>query len=160
MEFGKLFLASKGEPIMYKGRELKMYDRITLTKKKVSLKVQFLKTYSHYTQGIIIETKGVFKVLGKEAPFGIILWEDTAPEEIVILVESKDKEIIIYNAWKTEDGTVEYGYNGTAMHVEYFDNYRIYNCNDGWPDDDMNDLIFKVEYFYDESEKNSKNKNK
>lgn len=146
MEFEQLFLESQGQPILYKGKELIMIDKINLLNNEANFKIKFLKTDSHLMQGIMLETKGVFKVNGKKASIKIVLWENTAPEDINVCVNSKNKEVIIYNVWKSLDETIHYWHNGGAMYVQYFDNYRIYNCNDGFPDDDLNDLIFKIEF--------------
>jgi hypothetical protein len=46
----------------------------------------------------------------------------------------------------TGDGTKAYGHNG-AMYIEQKKNEKtLYNCNDGHPDDDFDDLIFKIEF--------------
>ncbi|WP_285010115.1 hypothetical protein [Pedobacter faecalis] len=146
MEFEKLFIEVKGQPIMYQGKELRMVDRINLPSSKVVLKVNFLSTNSKWKQGIVFQTKGEFEVNGQKLPTKIVLWEDTAPKELQLLVKSKDKVLVTYNVWQTEYGTTHYWHNGGAMYIEEKDGVRTYNCNDGYADDDLNDLVFTVEY--------------
>jgi hypothetical protein len=59
-------------------------------------------------------------------------------------VESKDKVLIVYNVWQGNDGTTHYWHNGAAMYVEEDVEKRIYYCNDGFTDEDFNDLIFGI----------------
>src|SRR5258708_8646156 len=141
MEFERLFVQTKGQPINYKGRELKMVDRIKVLSNEIELKVSFLKTDSNWRQGIIFQTKGKFEVNRQHFLNKIVLWEDTAPKKVQMAVNSKDKILVVYNAWKTDDGAIHYWHNGGAMYVELHPGYRIYNCNDGYPDDDLDDLI-------------------
>jgi len=146
MEFESLFIEAKGQPITYKGKELKMVDRVNLSTTKIGLKITFVSTDSKWKQGIVLQTKGEFEISGKKFSNKIVLWEETAPKEVQLTVKSKDKLLIIYNVWETEDGTTHYWHNGGAMNIEEKDGSKIYNCNDGFPDDDLNDLIFKLDY--------------
>ncbi|WP_156305413.1 hypothetical protein [Sphingobacterium endophyticum] len=146
MEFEKLFIETKRQPITYQGKELKMIERVDLPSNKVTLKVSFLSTDSKWKQRIVFQTKGEFEVNGQKLPTKIVLWEDTAPKELQLLVKSKNKVLVTYNVWQTEDGTTHYWHNGGAMYLEEKDGVRTYNCNDGYPDDDLNDLVFTVEY--------------
>jgi len=144
MSFQQLFMASKGQPIQYKGKEIQMIDKISLPTSKVSLQLEFVSTNSKWKQGIVLQTKGEFEVNRQKIPTKIILWEHTAPKQIEILVSSKDKTLLIYNVWETEDGTIHYWHNGGALFVEQVIGATIYHCNDGYPDDDFDDLVFKL----------------
>lgn len=145
MVFEELFMASKGQPITYNGNEIKMIDKINLIFVQVKIKIFFLATDSAWKQGLILKTKGHFEISNKVAKNKVVFWEDTAPAEFELIVNSKDKTLIIYNVWETEDGTLHYWHNGGALHVEVEGNIRTYYCNDGYPDDDFDDLIFKIE---------------
>lgn len=144
MEFEKLFIEAKGNSIVYQGKELKMVDKINLSLNITTLKVSFISTDSKWKQGIIFQTNGEFEINDQKLPNKIVLWEDTSPKELQILVKSNDKVLVIYNVWKTDDGTTHYWHNGGAMNIVVDKGIRIYNCNDGYPDDDFNDLIFTV----------------
>lgn len=145
MEFEKLFIESKGQPISYNGKELKIVDRINLPLNKIDLKLTFISTDSKWKQGVVLQTKGDFEVNRQVLPAKIILWEHTAPKQVDVQVKSKDKVLLIYNVWETEDGTIHYWHNGGAMYIQEINRARIYNCNDGCADDDLNDLVFKIE---------------
>lgn len=144
--FAEHFRASKGKPFIFNGREIKMSDKINLPSNKVVLKLTIMSTDSEWKQGIVLDTKGDFEVNGLKIKNKIVLWEHTAPKQIEILVKSKDKTLFIYNVWDTGDGTMHYGHNGGALFTEQVNKTTIYHCNDGYADDDFNDLIFKIEY--------------
>lgn len=146
MEFEKLFIESKGQPIQYKGKELKMIDRVILPSSQTSLQIEFISTNSEWKQGIVLQTKGEFEVNGQTLPNKVILWEHTAPEQIDVKLKSKDKILIIYNVWKTEDGTTHYWHNGGALFLKKENRAITYYCNDGYADDDFDDLVFKIEF--------------
>jgi hypothetical protein len=146
MEFQKLFNESKGQPIQYKGKELKMMDRVSLPVGKTSIRVEFISTDSKWKQGVILETKGDFEINGQKLLNKIILWEHTAPKKIDIVVKSRNGMLFIYNVWETEDGTIHYWHNGGALFVEQSNGIAIYHCNDGNPDDNFDVLIFRVDY--------------
>jgi hypothetical protein len=146
MEFEKLFMESKGKPIIYNGKTLKMIDEVILKESKANLKITFISSDSIWNQGLVIKTKGEFQVNKQKIPDKIILWQDTSPKKVELLVISEDKKLIIYNVWKTQDGTIHYWHNGGAMNIEEREGTRIYNCNDGYPDDDFNDLIFEINF--------------
>ncbi len=144
MEFQELFKESKGKPIIYKGKEVRGIDNIILDKNEAKFRLRFISTKSEWEQGIFIETKGHFEVNGKKIQNSIVLWDSTSPKEVDFFVNSKSKSILIYNAWKNRSGLTLYWYNGPAMIVSENKNSRIYNCNDGYPDDDFDDLIFEL----------------
>ncbi|HVS90707.1 MAG TPA: hypothetical protein VHE59_01660 [Mucilaginibacter sp.] len=144
MDFQALFTQSKGQPIIYNGKELKMIDRVTLKESSTKIKITFLTTDSIWKQGVVIKTKGYFDINDQKFSDKIVLWEYTAPKEVELIVKSKDKILVIYNVWETLDGTIHYWHNGGAMYVEERDQTRIYDCNDGVADDDFNDLVFQI----------------
>ncbi|MBB1139962.1 hypothetical protein [Myroides sp. WP-1] len=144
MEFQTLFTESKGQPIHYKGKELRLIEKLFLNENEITIDVEFISTNSKWVQGIVIETKGDFKVNNQILPFKIVLWEDTAPKKVSIEIFSKDKKVNVYNVWRTTDGTVDYWHNGAAFYIEKIEDSFVYYCNDGCPDDDFDDLIFKV----------------
>lgn len=144
--FEDFFNKSQGKPFIYKGREVKMSDKITLIASNVLLQIEFISTDSDWRQGIVLQTKGEFEVNGQKLLNKIVLWEHTAPKQVKLAVKSKDKILFIYNVWDTGDGTMHYGHNGGAMYIEEKSGIRIYNCNDGYADDDLNDLIFTMQY--------------
>ena len=80
-----------------------------------------------------------------DAKKGIIIWQDTNPLVMDFEVTNQPKTISIYNVWETENGVIHWWFNGAAMIVEELANGRHYRCNDGFPDDDFDDIIFRLE---------------
>lgn len=145
MSFQQLFIESKGQPIIYKGKELKMIDRILLPSNNILLQIEFVSTDSNWKQGVVLQIKGEFEINGQKLSTKVVLWEHTAPKQVEIVVKSNDKTLVIYNVWETEDGSMHYWHNGGALFVEQEPNGAItYYCNDGYDDDDFNDLVFKI----------------
>jgi hypothetical protein len=139
-------MKSKGQPIIYNGLEVKMLDKISLFNIKTTINVEFELTNSDWRQGIILETNGYFEINQQKIPNKVIIWRDTAPKEIEIKITSKDKILNVYNVWDMGDGVIHYWHNGGALYVEVVNGARIYHCNDGEPDDDFDDLVFKLKF--------------
>lgn len=142
VSFEKLFKDNQGRAIVYDSKELVMLDKFNLTNNQVT--VSFIERNSEWRQGIVIETKGTLEVNSQIIKNSIILWEDTSPKRFTIHIKSKSKELLIYNVWDNGDGVINYWHNGAAMWIVKKDNHRTYYCNDGYPDDDLNDLIFSI----------------
>ncbi len=137
---------ASGNPIIYNGKTYAFLDRIEIPSGKMRIKVTFISTNSNWKQGIIFKTKGLFEIEDGKIPHSTILWEHTAPKEVIIDITSKNKTLIVCNAWDTGKGTIDYWYQSCGMQIEEIDGYKIYNCNDGYPDEDFDDLIFKIEF--------------
>ena len=146
MSFQELFTESKGQPINYKGKEIKLADKVILISNEIALKITLISTNSKWRQGIVLETKGGFHVNKQKISNKIVLWEDTAPKQVEIKIKSKDKVLFIYNVWNTGDETTHYWHYGAALYTEQISNIIMFYCNDGQPNDDFTDLVFKVEY--------------
>ena len=132
------------EKIVYDSKELVLIDRFILKNNSSNLELTFEEMNSQWRQGIILKTKGYFDIAEQKIENRMILWQDTAPPKVNFNVSSEIKEIIIYNVWDTGNGVTEYWHNGAAMYIEEIQNGKKYFCNDGYPDDDLNDLIFKL----------------
>lgn len=89
MKFEKLFMESKGQPILYNGKELKMVDRISLDSNSLQLQLEFLSVNSKWKQGIVLQTKGVFEINERKLSTKIILWYHAAPKQVNIKINSK-----------------------------------------------------------------------
>jgi hypothetical protein len=51
----------------------------------------------------------------------------------------------VKNVWDTGDGVTHSWLNGAAMIVDVDVSKRTYRCNDGFADDDFDDIIFRIE---------------
>ncbi len=143
-DFSQHFIASKGQPVEYKGRTIMMMDRYPLPRDgKVRLTLK--STASRWRQGIKLSAKGSITVAGQTIRKGVFLWEDTMPRNVELSVASKDGFLCVSNAWETGDGVAHSWHFGAAM---YWDvgalGERVYHCNDGEPDEDFDDVVFSI----------------
>ncbi len=144
MVFEDLFNQSEGREIHYNGMNLTLMYKLQLASTKTRLKFRFCCVNSHWKQGVIIKTKGDIEVNNRSGN-KMIFWEESSPKEFDILVSTESKELIVYNVWDTGNGVIQHWHNGAAIHVEQNKDHFRFNCNDGYPDDDMDDLIFEIE---------------
>ena len=106
---------------------------------------------SEWRQGVsMILPNGSFRICGMEFKRQIVLWQHSAPREIdeIVLFLNKNNTGALYikNVWDTGNGAMQSCHNGAAMYIECLgDNCKRYWCNDGYPDDDLNDIVFSIE---------------
>lgn len=144
--FEDKFLESKGKPIEYNGKVLQMMDVIKMTESEENHKVSFIQVNSEWKQGITLSTKGKFFINEKDFGSNIALWQDTAPKEIILKIQSTSKQFDIKNIWDVGDGTMHSWHAGAAMNIKSLNKgKKEYYCNDGHLDDNLNDLVFSLE---------------
>jgi hypothetical protein len=141
--FEDLFRESKGEPVLYEGRLLQLMDRFPVGPDTV-LTLTFESTLSANRQGVALDIKGHFIVDGRNVGRKVVLWSDTAPKEVFIRVHGMGSDVEVHNVWDQGDGVIHAWHNGAAMVVEEIVGGRRYRCNDGEPDDDLNDVVFAI----------------
>ncbi|AQT68259.1 hypothetical protein STSP2_01415 [Anaerohalosphaera lusitana] len=147
--FEDMFRSTLGQPINYKDKTLVLVDSMSVNDGE-HIRIVFETTDSEWKQGIsLVIEDGSIVVAGKEVKDkrGIGLWEDTAPKAVELVTKTGKKPISrlnIHNVWHN-GRFIDYGHNGAAMWVEEIPNGRRYHCNDGHPDDDLNDLVFRIE---------------
>jgi len=161
MDFGKLFLESKGKPISYNGNTLVMADKFPVEDGD-KLRICIESSSSKYPQGITVDITGSCEVQGKVFKKGkgirMLFWADAElidPKNIELTVFTTTGYVVIYNIWEQinqyiagglkESKSVEYWHGGAAMIVEEIENGRRYRCNDGTSDDDFDDIVFTVQ---------------
>lgn len=140
--FEKNFRESKGLPIEYCGNTIIGIDRIKV-EKAFSGQLVLLSTNSEWKQGVKIDVNGemvINSVRGKN----FVIWQNNMIKPVHFSGITKDQQMLIWNAWDTGDGTTNYWHNGAAMTKETDGNAIIYRCNDGHPDDNFDDIVFKV----------------
>lgn len=142
--FENLFLKSKGQPVEYKGKTIQMVDRLPVVDGQ-QLRIVFESANSDWRQGVHLTTDVAFEINGQTVKQAVVLWQDTAPREVVLRIKSKNGECLIKNVWDVGDGVMHSWHNGAAMIVEERELYRRYRCNDGRADDDFDDLVFCLE---------------
>ena len=141
--FEEMFLESKGKPVKYNDVTVHMMDELPVGD-SAHLRIRFLSANSEWRQGISLTTDGTFDVGGQKITRGLALWQDTAPQEVHVIVSSRSGTVQVKNIWDVGDGVVHSWHNGAAMIVDVDGERRRYRCNDGHPDDDFDDLIFEI----------------
>ena len=147
--FEELFRKSKGRPITYRAKTLHLMDKLRI-RNGDRFRVVIEELNSDWKQGVSLSlSKGRIRVADREFSKGIVLWEDTAPvsTEVIIVLGSRQVEwLYLKNVWDKGDGVIDSWHNGAAMIIEELsERTNRYRCNDGYPDDDFNDIVFRIE---------------
>ncbi len=155
--FITLFEQTKGQPITWEGKRLFLWD-IFPVKDGETLRLIFESVNSDWQQGVELATnvglraKGGFIINGEKLGNRVILMQDISPQVVEFTVRTKDGKLYVNNAWQKPPAAWAAGItyvgkrsDGAAMIVEELPNGRRYRCNDGRPDDDFDDIIFRIE---------------
>ncbi len=143
--FQELFEKSNGMPIVYQGKNLIMKDDFPAVG-LMSFRLVFEARRGEWRQGVALRIKGKFNLNGNSINKGIILWQDTAPPVVEFEVSPKVAFIEVKNVWDVGDGAVHSWHNGAAMIMDQLPKGRRYRCNDGFADDDFDDIVFRLEH--------------
>lgn len=144
VSFQSMFEKSAGKPIEYQGKTLVMLDRFP-TKGATRLRLVFESCNGEWRQGVALRIDGKFKVHGQSINKGVVLWHDTAPEFVDLEIPPRVSSVEVNNVWDVGDGVIHSWHNGAAMVVESVENGTRYHCNDGFADDDFDDIVFRIE---------------
>lgn len=158
-DFSVLFIKSKGQPITYKENRIVLADKFPVMNGD-TLIASIEKTNAEKRQGFFIDITGYCELDGEiikeKKGVKMLFWEDTMPKQVKLKVFTKQDYVWVENIWERtsqylaygiqkESKSTDYGHYGAAMIVEEIDNGRRYRCNDGYPDDDFDDIIFTVQ---------------
>jgi len=148
MSFEEIFKKSEYKPTEYKGLIIQIEDILPIPPNgQFNLVVEGVK--SDWEQGIIFNSKGAHFVFNnsKESLNSLLLWQSDFQKHNTIHIIRAGKTVLkVWNMWRIEGGPTQYGHNGAAMRVEKFDFGRRYRCNDGYPDEDFDDLVFTLDW--------------
>ena len=79
----------------------------------------------------------------------LCLWLDEPSRPVDLIGRTRDGHVHIWNAWQFEKATaakgIHSGHYGAGMLVEGIENGFRYRCNDGYPDQDFDDIVFRIE---------------
>jgi hypothetical protein len=149
MVFEELFEAVNWKPIKYKGRTVLIGDELPISNEIKEYQITFESVNSDWEQGIFVASKGAHLLInGKEEKLnGCYFWysESLMTNSVKVLKKGK-KDLKVWNIWRINKGPMQYGHNGAALFVENLPNGKRYFCNDGYPDDDFDDLIFRINW--------------
>lgn len=90
---------------------------------------------------------------GVEYVRGFVIWYDSDPKVTRIQVTKTVSGYVgLKNGWKSGSVALDSGHNGAAMQIDHLPNGgRRYRCNDGHPDDNFDDIVFRVDYVVEQS---------
>lgn len=150
--FDKLFIESKGQPIIYNGNTLVLADKFPVSDGDILI-ASIEKADSDRRQGLSIDITGHCEIDGRVFKQGkgvmMLFWADTADNPTKVKVFTKKDFVWVKNIWESTGNMgkkyVDSGHHGAAMIVEEIENGRRYRCNDGYPDEDFDDIIFTVQ---------------
>lgn len=153
MNFGQLFIKSRGKPIKHAGRTLIMADKLP-AKLGDRFTVTIESTRSPYPQGVGV-SEGV-EVFGERVKRAVILeYVSLSPElrtkkrsdlpfSFEVTCRNKKGSLSFYNMAEIQEGHLNWWHGGSCMIAEDIPGGRRYRCNDFELDDDFDDLVFTV----------------
>jgi hypothetical protein len=142
--FEEMFRQSRGKPIVYQQMTLVMKDEFP-TERCARFRFVFESCNSEWRQGAYLRINGTFTVNKQKIKNAVAFWQGTAPETVEFEAGPGVDLIEVRNIWDTGDGVMQSWHNGAAMIVEIVPVGRRYRCNDGFADDDLDDIVFRLE---------------
>jgi hypothetical protein len=98
---------------------------------------------SPWRQGVWLKTDG-FLVVSHRQCAGVQLWQDTAPDHVLIQCHTSNGCLHVYNIWDRGRGAESQSWT-SGMLVEDLPNGRRYRCNDIGFETDFTKLVFRIE---------------
>ena len=147
MTFEHLFEASNWLPILHNGKLIRIADSLPISNDINDYQIVFESVNSDWEQGVFIQSKGShFLIDEKEEKLnGFYLWFDKnhLTHNFKLLKKPK-QDLNVWNIWRIDNGPMSYGHNGAALYSEDLNNGKKFYCNDGYPDEDFDDIIFTI----------------
>lgn len=107
------------------------------------LRLTFDSVSSPWRQGVWLKTDG-YLVVNEQQCEGAVLWQDTAPSEVLIECHTENGVMHLYNIWDAGRGRASQSWS-SGMLVETLPNGRRYRCNDIGFETDFSKLVFRIE---------------
>lgn len=127
-----------------------LYSLYELPSDASEVTIRFLSATSQPPQGFRLKARGgSFDVDSTAAPAtdDLVLWQDTAPDEVRIRITWKPKgarSLRIWNAWRVNDVTQAWLGNAGMRVSEEEGGVFEFRCSDGEGDPDFDDLVAEV----------------
>ncbi len=130
--------------VTYKGMELIRSDRFPIRGSGM-LKVIFESIGSDWSQAVMFDSDLPMEINGQTGR-SFVLWFETPPREIIVTCDPHEESVWVNNAWDhSSSGQPFTGMGAGGMIVEELPDGRRYRCNDAYPDDDFDDLVFRIQ---------------
>lgn len=165
--FQAMFEESKGQPVAYQGHTLVLGDfcptqgatrfRLVVESCKatrrqgVALDLVHRGQNGKWRRGASPTHDGEFVVNGQvcSGRKGIFFWQEDVPGSVEFEVRGDPDGVDVFNVWEGQNHLgkrfMDSRRHGAAMMVEELPNGRRYRCNDGEPDEDFDDIVFRLE---------------
>jgi hypothetical protein len=98
---------------------------------------------SPWRQGVWLKTDAFLVVNQQQCP-SVQLWQDAAPNEVLIECHTQNGWLHVYNIWDRGRGSESQSWT-SGMLVEDLLNGRRYRCNDIGFETDFTELVFRIE---------------
>jgi len=152
-DFNKLFIATKGGPVLHNGRTLLLADTVA-ARLGEQFRVTIISTRSQYPQGVGV-SEGI-EVFGSRARRAVV-WEyfsvppearsserSRLPFTFDVTCRNKAGFLSFYNMAEFQ-GRQERWHYASCVTAEDIPDGRLYHCNDFQPNDDFDDITFTVQ---------------
>jgi hypothetical protein len=146
MTFAEEFARAGGQPIQAAGHSVQMVYRRKV-RDGLTLRVRWERRIEIPVQGISVSVKGgQVRVAGVRAK-DIVLWADTAPEEVTLQCEGRDvSELSLWNCWRDEREVTQAWVGNSGMVVEQLGGGVLrFRCNSR-PEITFGDLVFDLDF--------------
>lgn len=145
----ELFLRSGGAEIDFRGRRVHLALDVTLRQKRVNGRVRFISARTSPRQGVAVEAKGGELRIAGQASRRMILWYDSAPEQVdfeATYRSAKTPVLRFWNSWRGGDsGDPQQWIDNAGLVYEEVEAGRyVVRCSDGWDEPEFTDLVFEV----------------
>jgi hypothetical protein len=146
-DFQDQFVASKGQPIQYEGREVHLAVRLPVTTGD-EFRIRLVHASPDPIQGLKIRAERAQIATVRDAGAQFVIWNDTAPAETTIRVNTAlpGATLILRNVWKHgAEGAMMQGLRYAGMMQELdATGALVLQCSDGRGAPDFHDLIAVV----------------
>lgn len=142
MTFSARFIEVRGEPIEVDGQTVvMMLQHQVRTRDRVHM--YWRRWIESPVQGICVKIHGESLEIGGRKYFDVILWRDTAPDEVVVVCKGSG-ELRMWNSWRDKHGVQQAWIGNAGMRIQKHSEDRLtVECNSR-PEVTFEDLVFDL----------------
>lgn len=142
---GAFFMASKGSPIQYDGKEVHMMWSMGGASNTV-LSIKLVSVSTSVRQGLVLSAKAGEVLINGLKTKKAVLWMDTAPDTIQVSLRPKQTNmtINIWNTWEDDHGVQHAWIGNCGMAVEQSKSAVLLRCSCGVGPVDFTNLVVLV----------------
>lgn len=144
MTFAERFAQSQGQPIEVEGHAVHALYRRKADRGLV-IRIRWCQRVDEPVQGVSVSLKGGTLQVADSKAKHIVLWTDTAPEEVALKCNGTNvRELSLWNCWRDDRGVTQAWAGNSGMIVEELDAGVIrFRCNSR-PEITFEDIVFDV----------------